>query len=181
MLNRKIIETLQYERERESRIKPPVPLLTEYECFIEFGGIDDNFTTEEINILEEMIKDEISNEGWSTYFALSEYVDFILKYSHYFTGDHKDHLVYQVGYQILIKNKTIDTIDPDVTFGKDPSIHEWFASGTGKLSFFEEYYKYEHFEKMNPHYVQSIKELINKELVKHKNTTPQSISLSHHN
>jgi len=181
MLNRKIIETLQYEDERRSRITPPIPLLIHYECFIEFGGIDDNFKTEEINTLEEMIEDEISNKEYSLYYALSKYVDFILKYSYQFSGDHKDNLVYNVGYEILINNKTTDTIDPDVTYGNDPSLHEWFASGIGKLSFFEEYYKYEHFEKMNPHYVQSIKELINKELVKHKNTTPQSISLTHHN
>ena len=181
MLNRKIIETLQYERERRSRINPPVPLLIKYECFKELGGKDDNFTIEEINILEEMIKDEISNEEWSLYFALSKYVDFILKCSYPFSGDHKDDTYYNLGYEILINNKTTDTIDPDVEYGDDPALHEFFASGIGKVSFFEKYYKYEHFEKMNPHYVQSIKELMYEELVKRKNTTPQSINLSHHN
>jgi hypothetical protein len=181
MLNRKIIETLQYEDERRSRITPPIPLLINYKCFIEFGGIDDNFTTEEINILEEMIEDEISNKEYSLYYALSEYVDFILKYSYCFSGDNKDGLIYDVGYEILINNKTTDTIDPNVYYGKESDLHKWFATGEGKLSFFEEYYKYEHFEKMNPHYVQSIKELINEKLEKRKNTTPQSINLSHQN
>jgi len=90
--------------------------------------------------------------------VVSNFVQFVLR--HPIEGwDTKDNLIHYLSEQYYFYGNTKDKINKrDIT--EDEHLYKWITSTKGRISFFEDHYKIEKFDKLYPLYVQSLKDLI---------------------
>ncbi len=121
------------------------------------GNYKDKVLNEdEQNQLEELLRQNPKSE---IYEVVSNFIQWVLRNLPYEGVDFKDHLIMYMEYEYYYLGRK----ESSYVRGNLPTIfkdNDWFGNSVSRVSFWDRHYRKEYFEKTLPHYVETLRELI---------------------